>query len=145
MYVDEVTQREAVIGERSGLPRVGALPSSDGGLRVQRHRFWTRTTWSPDPQGQSVVFGERTAPDGPEATYRVTRVSITGDTVFSRQVPYDPVPIPQAVLDSLPDGTPRAYAPPYYPPVSGVVAGRDGTTWAAREATPTGTRRPDVT
>lgn len=137
--------RQTAIGERSGLPRFSTLSAPDGGWRMQQQRFWTRTTWSPDPQGRSVVFGEREAPDTPgEATYRVSRVSITGDTLFSRQVPYDPIPIPQTVLDSLPENTPEAYVPRYYPPVSAVVAGRDGTTWVARETTPSDTRRWDV-
>lgn len=136
---------QTVIGERSGLPRFTTVSASNGSFQMQRQRFWTRTTWSPDPQGRSVVFGEREAADTPgRTTYGVTRVSITGDTLFSRQVPYEPVPIPQAVLDSLPDSTPEVYSPRYYPPVSAVVAGRDGTTWVAREATSSDMRRWDV-
>jgi len=103
------------------------------------------TTWSPDPQGSSVALAERKAPDDPdEAFYRITRVSMRGDTLFSTRVAYDPIRIPGAVRDSLPEDTPDEYRPRYYPPVSGVVAGRDGTTWIAREETPEPTRRWDV-
>ncbi len=145
MLVVDPEGEETVIGERSGLPRFTTVSASNGSFQLQGRRFWTRTTWSPDPQGRSVVFGEREAADAPgQATYGVARVSITGDTLFARQVPYDPVPIPQAVLDSLPESTPEEYRPRYYPPVSAVVAGRDGTTWVAREVTSSDTRRWDV-
>jgi len=145
MYVVAPDGKQTVIGELRGLPRASVTAASDGGIRVLRHRFWTRTTWSPDPEGRSVVFAERAAPDDPgRATYGLTRVSMTGDTLFSVRVPYDPESIPQAVLDSLPEGTPEEYRPRYYPPVSAVVAGRDGTTWVAREATSSNTRRWDV-
>lgn len=136
---------QVVIGVRRGPPEYSLAATSDGRVQFQQHRFWTRTTWSPDPEGRSVAFAERRSPDSPlRATYGLTRVSVTGDTLFSRQISYDPVPVPGAVLDSLPEGTPEEYRPQYFPPVSGVVAGRDGTTWVAREATTSDTRRWDV-
>src|SRR5205823_1380361 len=84
--------------------------------------------------------------------YTVTVVKTNGDTMYSREYPFVETPIPPRVVDSaiaaayptrnakgqlvlppsLRDGVvaiARAKIPKVYPPVSGVVAGLDGTTW----------------
>src|SRR5690606_29004343 len=104
-----------------------------------------------------TVSGEVESPH-----FRVTRLTLSGDTVYSRQFPYTPRPIDSAVVDSLirlrgeamtrlpPSfaGAPtpaRAeelarqslYLPAHLPPVSQVVPGRDGSLWLKREELPT--------
>lgn len=88
--------------------------------------------------------------------FRLTRVDLTGDTVFSRNYPYQPVPVTadtvQKAVDSAAEGLhgfvgertgttlgqwrgwirEAIYVPDYYAPVREVVSGRDGTIWLAR-------------
>jgi hypothetical protein len=83
----------------------------------------------------------------------VTGLSMEGDTIFHRDLPYDPVPLEGATVDRMvtslatrckenqaPGGEidseglrtlarEALYAPDYYPPVSQIVVGRDGTIW----------------
>lgn len=111
------------------------------------------------PNAAEIVRVDRTVPTSAEgATFRVTRLTFGGDTVFSRDFPYDPQPIDPAVVDSLlrmqgermaqiserMPGAPtpaRAeelareslYLPSYHPAVSSMVLGRDGSIWLKRE------------
>ena len=71
-------------------------------------------------------------------TFRVTRIAADGETVFSRACEFEPRPITDPWLDTLVArlGPPlnqvprdRLYRPSHVPPVSMVVAARDGTTW----------------
>lgn len=102
---------------------------------------------------------------GEEATFSVARISFAGDTLFSREYPYRPLPVDGALVDSLigargksmetiaqrmPGAPTRAraeelareslYLPPSLPPVSQLLLGRDGTIWLQRENTGDGTR-----
>lgn len=78
------------------------------------------------------------------ATYRVTVMGDKGDTIFSRLYPYVPARIPPQARDSVRErvqgrigtrsedevrGLVSENIPPFYPPVSAVIAGRDRTTW----------------
>jgi len=87
------------------------------------------------------------------AEFRLTRIGLGGDTVFSRVYPYEPVPLPRERVDSAIDAQAERlhrfvgertgttlpqwqgwvadamYAPPYYSPVSEILSGRDGTIW----------------
>lgn len=91
--------------------------------------------------------------DGVErASYRVSVVRTTGDTVFNRLYSYRPVPVPKATFDSViarrtARGSPESIAmwrgmtaPASYPPLSKLVLGRDQTTWL-EEYTIDGDRR----
>jgi hypothetical protein len=98
-----------------------------------------------------VVRVEREVPADPgSATYRVTARTFEGDTVFSRAIGYTPIPLSDALVDSLVTtrsaGFPgvtasRAallarqslYIPEFHPPVSDVVVGRDGSVWLRGE------------
>lgn len=95
------------------------------------------------------------AGDGGPTGFRVVKLGLEGDTLFHREVRYDPVPLDPAVVDSvaadfagwlaeserLAEGRARRlareslYAPPFHPPVSQVVLGRDGSVWLRREDT----------
>lgn len=111
------------------------------------------------PSGSDLVRVERTVPVTPEeASFRVSRVSLAGDTLFSREIRYTPEPIAPTLVDSLVrmrgksmeriatrmPGAPtpaRAeelarealYLPAFHPPVSELLVGRDGSIWLQRE------------
>lgn len=107
------------------------------------------------PDGRSFVVVERAAaarPDG--ASFRVTRLSARGDTIFSRRYQYTPSPLSPAfrrtwaaeqggelvagraglnrreVIARIEE---QLYVPPFRPPVTAAVVGRDGTVWLRRE------------
>ena len=98
--------------------------------------------------GRWVVFAT-TDIDGPHAnTFLVTMIDAEGDTVFSRRHPFAPVPIPRSVAESVIEaGVARApnpefaglyrqmKIPPVYPPLDGLLVGRDGTVWVGLRAT----------
>jgi hypothetical protein len=96
-----------------------------------------------------------TALTGPEAnTFRLTMLTPTGSTVFSRQYPFKGVPLPRNAVDSVInarlaraqatevkralEGEVRKRAPSFYPPVSGLFVGSDGRTWIGLRETPEG-------
>ncbi|MEX2283761.1 MAG: hypothetical protein WEE89_14845 [Gemmatimonadota bacterium] len=79
------------------------------------------------------------------AEVRVTTFDAEGDTIFSRQYQVEGIPIPRAVGDSviearaseLQQRSPElaaavrreARVPKFYPPIEGLLIGRDGTVW----------------
>lgn len=107
------------------------------------------------PGERAAIRLDRDAPRSPEdATFSVTRLSFSGDTLFRREFTFEPVPVTQAEVDSVLDaragpigergflGATEAqarnwaertlYQPSYEPPVQGMVVGRDGTIWLER-------------
>jgi hypothetical protein len=109
------------------------------------------------PTALEVVRVDRRVAGGPEAAlFRVSRATLAGDTIFSREYAYTPIPIDPALVDSLVrkrgesmsqvpfPGAPtparaaelaRAslYLPAFHPPVSELLIGRDGSVWLKRE------------
>jgi hypothetical protein len=105
------------------------------------------------PDGSGLAVIERPEPDGPQgATYRLLLIGPEGTVEVDQAVPFEPLPTTgwleremtkmhedmvarggapnEAVVTALRD----AWAPRrYYPPVSRVVAGADGTVWVRRE------------
>ena len=118
------------------------------------------------PDGASLLIVERPVSENrAQAAYRVTRVDISGDTAFSREYRYQPVavsnPLRNRVYRELTDNItnsekqiPRARIeeivretirlPAFHPPVSGLVAGSDGTIWIRREDSGADTVRWDI-
>ncbi|MDX1395355.1 MAG: hypothetical protein R3195_13285 [Gemmatimonadota bacterium] len=95
-----------------------------------------------------VIVAERDVhPDAPE--FRVTRLTIEGDTLWSRTYPYDPVPPDMALIETRVEffataveragWTTRRHAeevfrggiriPEHIPPLTRVIAGHDGSIW----------------
>lgn len=119
-------------------------------VSVLRQMFSDQTLWDVSQDGRDLVLVDRpVAEEAVPATFRLTRVTVDAeaDTVFSVEVPYEPVPVPAAHVDSvlapLLDGPlsedrvrEALFLPETYPPVSHVVAGTDGTVWVAREERP---------
>ena len=98
-----------------------------------------------------VVDVDRTLREG-DRTFRVTKTTIDGDTLWSRAYPFEPVPLPPSAVDSFVDEFVRQVAdrippsaaeleeairealfvPEALPAVARVVVGRDGSTWLER-------------
>lgn len=81
------------------------------------------------------------------ATFSVTALRFTGDTIWTRRYPYEPVPLTRSAVDStidrmrptirgtrVPEATVREalYAPAFRPPISAAFAAADGTLWLRR-------------
>lgn len=107
-----------------------------------------------------VVVERPIAADARRGEFRVTKLALDGDTLFSSSFAYVPRTIPPALSDSLvrefaappprppPSGvgvwpaSARALElarasmllPAFFPPVSAVVLGHDGTIWLGRES-----------
>lgn len=108
--------------------------------------------WSMSPVDGSIIVVDRPAADAAaRGRFRVERLRSAADTVFSREYLYTPRRIPASFADSLvqsgepPEVSPvsrNEYArmlrdalrfPEFEPPISALVAGRDGTIWIRRE------------
>jgi len=105
----------------------------------------------PFPDGSGLVAVERPASASPDSmSYTVTRYAADGTIVWTTRVPYAPIAT-TGFLDAWlarsrggasppsPEIT-RALrnaitVPPFYPPVTSVVPGDDGTVWLRREET----------
>lgn len=125
-------------------------------VEVLRNVFGDETVWAPVPDGSGVVLVDRrvaTAP-GP-ATYRVTRLDLTGDTAFAVEIPYEPRPVSRRRVDSLVTLYTRGgrsasevrdvlFLPDFLPPVSDLVVATDGLVWVGRESVPGEPRTWDV-
>jgi hypothetical protein len=68
-------------------------------------------------------------------TFQVQRLDSLGKRTWSRDFPYTPRPIPDAVKDSVVSSQYRSAAkfPAHMPAVSRLVVGEDGTVWLRRE------------
>lgn len=116
-------------------------------VMITSQPFSDETLWDLTKDGTSLVLVDRIVADadGP-TTFRLSRVTLRGDTSFSKGIPYEPVPVSAPHLDSVvrrafgggtavkeADARKVLFLPKYYPPVSRLVAGDDGTIWIARE------------
>lgn len=113
----------------------------------------SHSVWLHAADGKSiVVVNRRAVEDGAGRSFQVLRIDLNGDTVMKREIPFSPRPIGREVADreyrALADrfagrGMTQAAVertlrdqvpfPRFAPPVSGLVAGRDGTIWLRRE------------
>lgn len=133
---------------------LGVLQGVGGTFTQQPFGDGVLSTVARDGHGLLIVE-RKAATSAGQADFRVTRLDLGGDTVFSRAYPYRPIPIPAERVDSAITtiagqlqefvgermGTTAAqwrgwigeaaYTPDYHAPVSEFVAGRDGTIWLA--------------
>ena len=100
----------------------------------------------------AYILVDRTVESDASTTYRVARITFTGDTVFDRTFAYEPVPIDPAYPDSLIEAfatrvagsdfgnspalrnamtwaRENLYLPAHYPPVEAALVGLDETVW----------------
>lgn len=152
LLVSRSGEIQDTLGTRNMAHGQAMLIDSDGGqvqaIEIFQQVFADITLLDMAPDGGSLVLADRLVPDVPTgASYRLTRVTLDGDTVFSVSVPYEPVAVPAQHSDSIVEryaGSGRSasrirdvlYLPETYPPVSDVLAGTDGTVWVAREEMP---------
>jgi hypothetical protein len=101
------------------------------------------TVWDASTDGSRVAVVSAALAGADSATYRVTAIGARGDTVYSKQFPFVPVPMSKQSIDSLRARYNRGgeeavkRLPWAYPPVQGVLVGRDQTVWIElRSATP---------
>jgi hypothetical protein len=109
--------------------------------------------WEFSPLEGTLTVVYREAPSAAEgARFTLIKRTLSGDTLFAREYSYQPDPLPQEEIDSvlgfnvarweeagIMRGTTaarlrewaerRIYAPPFRPPVSQLVLGRDGSYW----------------
>lgn len=128
-------------GETPGLPPQDQIAS----IEVAAQAFSDASIWDLAPSGEAVVLVDRNAAEAAaDHAFGLTRVRLSGDTVFSVRKPYTPIPIPAVITDSIVARYTRSFneavvrdvifLPPFYPPVDAVVVARDGRTWLGREA-----------
>jgi hypothetical protein len=125
------------------------VPGSPLGRLVTRGHLWTTT-----PSGTLLLANA----DPAEHEFVVTAITFDGDTAFRRVFGYDPMPVPERLVDSLVlrqarvlRGIPLrvaersvrdAFRPiKDFPPVSHVLASADGQIWIGREDIPGRPRR----
>jgi hypothetical protein len=138
-------------------------PASPTGLHMFRPQPFdaTEIVVVSEDRPEIVVVDRSIAEQAERAEFRVTKLALEGDTLFSVAFAYVPRAIPEALPDSLvrafatlpPNMPPRMAAgfpppgralelaraslvqPEFFPPVSMVVVGRDGSIWLRREDT----------
>ena len=101
------------------------------------------------PSAERVVVVERlSAMDDTLSAVRVITLNVSGDTVWSTQLPYKPARLENTIADSVRASLHRAYAPRYpreaidralfiarfRTPITAVIAGEDGTVWLRWDA-----------
>lgn len=134
-----------------------------GGLYT-RQPFGDGPLWSFVPGERALIILDRTAPSSrDDASLHVSKLTFSGDTVFSRTYRFEPTPVSSEEVDSLLDerasmmaergifGVTAArgrewaaltlYQPEFKPGVVGMVFGRDGSIWLSRG--PDGTGQDD--
>ena len=131
--------------------RVAVRVNGEPGMMNAVQPFSNDPLWRVDRNGTAVVWVERPQMTR-EPTFTVTRVTQSGDTVFSRRIAYIPkllddptldgavrqvgdLPLPSSVKMVIDNDALRKeiYRPKYLPPVSGITAASDGTTWIRLE------------
>lgn len=109
------------------------------------------------PGGRHLIIVFRRAGREAPHAFQVIKLTLDGDTVFSRRYPYQPRPLDtrtfgakitelQQVILTQQTGrrtlverdelAKEVYRPVHWPTVEQVVIGRDGTTWLKRESVP---------
>jgi hypothetical protein len=127
-----------------------AIRRSGGEIEAVRpfpQPFSPATEWAISPGGGSVVLaGGPTDPERSDSVFLV-EVSADGDTLLDLRHPFQFQEIPDRSIDSIvaeiagdrfSDSEVRSatYLPSYYPPVTELIVGEDGTAWIARETLP---------
>ncbi len=130
----------------------GALPN----VLTFSQPFDAASQWALSPKGFEVLVADgRSLTDG-RGSFSVVRIDARGDTLSKALYPYEPIPIPEAVIDSAVAGIEAhgfpeeeiresAFLPSTYPPVSGALFSQGGGAWIEREAIPGQDRRWHVT
>jgi hypothetical protein len=133
-----------------------ALLREDGGT-FGRQPFGDGSLWAISQDQQLMVLDRRVPRRGQRAAIRLTTISMTGDTLFSKELEYAPEPLPRERIDSASRAQARdmlqflqrmdpgmtlaaletdlrgaTYSPDYLPAVRGMLLGTDGSIWLQR-------------
>lgn len=122
--------------------------------------FSDNPIWRTAPNGKRLVLINRAVDHlSPDPTFIVTIFDERGDSILSRRIPFDPVPLEQATIDavakekastirsgmeargiSVPPGAyafevfrDAFYTPRFHPPVEELAIGKNGEMWLRRE------------
>lgn len=131
-------------------------PSGNGGLYMPQP-FGDTPLWHVLDDGSVVVMNDRVPHHATGARFSVTRIAVSGDTVWHVELPYTPTPLPGSRVDSAAaaraaqafgvmsrerPGKTKAelekeirdamYAPPFVPFLKGMVVASDGSVWLQR-------------
>jgi len=134
------------------VPRGGALPdpSVRNASQATFPAFAPLTVWDASTDGSRVVIVSTALTGADSAAYRVTAIGARGDTVFSTLFPFVPMPMSKQSIDSVRMRYNRSIGdrssdvvreeavkrlPWAYPPVEGLVVGRDQTVWIELRST----------
>ena len=104
------------------------------------------------PDGRLAAIARTNFAGSQDHTFSVAVMNRDADTVFARDYPFEGVPIPKSVVDSLvaikfarlrsttlANAFRReAYAPPVYPPLRNLLMADDGSVWVELRATEEG-------
>lgn len=135
----------------------------DGRVRTPSHPLATGDLLALPPDGSSFVLASRQPPEsGETATFTLMRLDLSGDTISSVDVPYDPVEVTAedraalvGSMISVEEGDEGFEArvravesamewPRYFPAFDTALAGRDGSVWVKRHLQRDGARRWDL-
>jgi len=122
-----------------------------------RGGIYGRQPWADGSMGYVAHDGTRYllerfvhVPGEDSPSFRLTRWTAAGDTLFDRSYRYEPTPLPRTAIDSVLDGRAESwsemrdgvsyeemrgllaealFAPEFLPPVESLFLGRDGTVW----------------
>jgi len=142
-----------VLGKVLDLPMGNSpvlIPDADRPM-IWRNPFPEGPAFAASPTGEFVlVLQRKVATDPDSATMRLDKISMSGDTIFTRYVPYSPVPVSATIADSIRKLTAdlfvksryfashrealQAYdrylpAPEFHPPATRVFAAFNGEIW----------------
>ena len=123
------------------------------GMMFTRQPYGDGPQWAFLPRERALAILHREAPSTIEdASFRLEKLTLDGDTLFAREYPYQPTPLARAEADSILDsqvtqwaerGVMRGvtagrlyswaerglYVPSFHPPISRMVIGMDGGFW----------------
>jgi hypothetical protein len=142
---------------------VTVLPDSEGSLRIPFPNggfgsahvpYFPRPQWAVSPDGRVIAIVTTTLRGGDQGFITVVVVNEQGTELFKRDFPFEGVPIPQHVADSvlrveaeraMSPKIRRAYesnvrdlVPRVYPPVQDLIVGNDHRIWIGLRTTKQG-------
>jgi hypothetical protein len=130
------------------------IPLPDGGIGVAHVPYFPDPQWAVSPDGRVIAIVNTTLRGADQGSIPVGAVSDQGAELFKKEFPFEGVPIPRHVADSvlrvraerarIPE-VKRAYesdvrglVPPVYPPVRDLIVGDDHRIWIGLRATEQG-------
>ena len=129
----------------------------EGGGTFGRQPFGDQALFHVSTDGFLLVLHRRVSEGSDSSAVRITRITMAGDTVFSKEIPYIPEPLPRSKVDSAvhaqaegmhqfmqrmdpelslgkleADIGEATYSPDYLPAIRNMTVAEDGTIWLER-------------